>query len=146
MARTSSTQLEYSSQRHLRIRNHHLPIIAHQPWYDVISSYGRCFKESILIPHLRLLHCLQRLQLARHRLDPVLLHHYRRLLDLAPLVRQATATTPMVIGPMGPTAECLLTLLDDTDAVLLCLASVLPGHPGKHVSRPCSNSRLRSVR
>ena len=81
-------------------------------------------------PQPRLLHRLQRLQLPRRRLHPLLLHHHHRLHHLPSHRGPAAPRAPLVARQMGPPDQHHLHLLHDADAVLLLLAAVPAGCAG----------------
>lgn len=82
----------------------------------------------------RIVHCFQRLQLSRHRLNLVLLQHHDRLPYLATPVRKAFAPQTLVTGSsQGSDNQHLCTLLHNPNVVLLYMAVVLPGHYRVHV-------------
>lgn len=60
---------------------------------DFLGSIDLAFSRvtNSQVRNNRVIHCLQRFQLSRHGLNPVLLHHHDRLPYLASLVWQASA-------------------------------------------------------
>ena len=84
--------------------------------------------------HDRLEHSLQRLQLPRHNLHPLLLHHHHRVPDLATPFRRPTPTASLVTGEVGPPTQYYFAVLHDADAVFLRVAFDVSGHAAEYVS------------
>jgi hypothetical protein len=95
LARASRTRMEHPDPRYHHVCLHHLATVTDQHW---------------------LLLRIQCLQLARHNLDPLLLHDHNRLFDLPKIMGPAASSTKMVIGPMGIVDQHLLLLLYASNA------------------------------
>jgi hypothetical protein len=92
--------------------------------------------------YTRFPNCLQCFQLARNCLDTLLLYDYSVMPHLASALRCTSPTNEVVIRPLGTACQHLISLSDYADAVLLCLATVLPSYSRKHVCRSNSATHL----
>lgn len=76
----------------------------------------------------RFVHGFQRLQLARHSLHPLLLHHNHRVPRLAAPARLTTASPSLVAGTLWAADQHRIAVFHDADAVFLHMAGVLSRH------------------
>lgn len=88
----------------------------------------------------RLIHRLQRFQLPRCCLDPLLIHHHHWLHHLPPHCWPPSPASPMVLGQTWSADQYHFALLHHAHALLLLLAALQASGCGQHVSHQPSTS------